>query len=115
MIRSALFTSVKENVVRKRNCRLGLLLALSASVVFAAPVMTKAQYEDYSVLYHCTEIKVFDDLKDKSAEQQGIDKQFGVSEENYPEFEQLIDAYEKDSALLDRVRDRVNKECKGKK
>ena len=95
----------------KRILATTLLTATVASTAWANPVMTKKQYEDYSVLYHCMEIKGFESLDAKNAEQLRIDKMFGLTDDNYESFEQLITEYEADADLLERIRVRANKEC----
>jgi hypothetical protein len=82
-----------------------------ANAAWAAPVMTKKQYEDYSVLAYCMEVKSFESLDAKNAEQLRIDKMFGLNDENYESFEALTAEYETDADLLDRIRARASKEC----
>lgn len=96
----------------KKVASICLFLVTIAPTAWAAPLMTKAQYEDYSVLFLCTGIKTYGDLSAKNAEQSSIDAKFGVNDDNYEAFEKLIVEYEQDGELLERIRDRLNKECK---
>lgn len=102
--------SLESNMIKRIITSTILTLAV-ASAAWAGPVMTKKQYEDYSVLYHCMEIKSFESLDAKNAEQLRIDKMFGLTDENYESFEALIAEYESDADLLERIRVRANKEC----
>lgn len=88
-----------------------LLMALVSSLTWAEPLMTKAQYADYSVLYQCADKKFHNDLEKKEAELMRIEQQFGLNDDNFDAFDELITEYERDDALLDTIRERVAKEC----
>jgi len=90
---------------------LSFLLVLLSSQIQAAPLMTKTQYADYSVLYQCANIKFHDDLNKKEAELIRIEKKFGLNDDNFDAFDELITEYERDRSLLDNIRDRTGKEC----
>lgn len=85
---------------------------LISSYAFAEPFISKAQYEDYSVRYQCAELRYHDDLAKKEDLILKLEEDFGITEDTFDEFDELIPVYEKDSDLLDSVRDRVSKECK---
>ena len=84
---------------------------LISSNAFAEPFISKAQYEDYSVRYQCAELRYHDDLAKKEALILKLEEDFGITEDTFDAFDELIPVYEKDSNLLNNVRDRVNKEC----
>lgn len=96
----------------KRIVTLSLFLAMTTTAAWAEELMTKTQYEDYAVLYHCTDAKVYDDLKDKDADRLRIDEKFGINDDNFEAIDRLIVTYEQDEALRNRILERVNKECK---
>ena len=73
--------------------------------------MTKAQYADYSVLYQCAEINFHQDLTKKESELIRIEEKFGLNDDNFDAFDELITEYERDDTLLDTVRERITKEC----
>ena len=81
------------------------------NMAFAEPFMSKAQYEDYSVRYQCAGIRYHDDLAKKEALLLKLEEDFGISDDTFDEFDELIPAYEKDNNLLNTIRARVNKEC----
>jgi len=86
----------------------GLLLATAS---WSEPLMSKAQYEQYSVLYRCAQIQHHDDLDKQESELIAIEKKFGLNDDNFDAFDELITEYERDEALLERIRVRVKKEC----
>tara|TARA_R110001592_G_scaffold177076_2_gene417309 strand:+ start:121267 stop:121590 length:324 start_codon:yes stop_codon:yes gene_type:complete len=73
--------------------------------------ISKAQYEDYSVRYQCAELRYHDDLAKKEDIVLKLEEDFGITEETFDEFDELIPVYEKDDNLLNNVRTRVQKEC----
>lgn len=85
---------------------------ISATAVHAEPLMTKAQYQDYSVQYRCAEKRFHDDLNKKEAELVRIENDFGLNDDNFDEFDELVTEYERDDTLLDEVNRRVETECK---
>lgn len=84
---------------------------LISGQVHANELMTKAQYADYSVRYQCTQLRFHDDLSKQGEEILKIENDFGLNEDNFEAFDELVQAYEKDDALLDEIRARVSKEC----
>jgi len=88
-----------------------LSLVVLSSQIQAAPLMTKTQYADYSVQYQCANLKFHNDLEKKETELIRIEKQFGLNDDNFDAFDELITEYERDSSLLDSIRDRTSKEC----
>lgn len=73
--------------------------------------MSKAQFADYSVRYQCAELKFHDDLAKKEQILMALEKDFGINDETFDAFDELIPEFEKDDDLLDSIRDRVQKEC----
>ncbi len=88
-----------------------LFLLFVIPSAWAEPLLSKAQYEDYSVLYQCAQLKYHDDLNKKESELLKIEEKFGINDDNFDEFDELITEYEEDEALLERIRVRVSKEC----
>ena len=84
---------------------------LLSSHSYAEAFISKAQYEDYSVRYQCAELRYHDDLAKKEDIVLKLEEDFGITDENFDEFDELIPVYEKDDKLLDNVRARVSKEC----
>ncbi|KZY62623.1 hypothetical protein A3740_03845 [Oleiphilus sp. HI0068] len=78
---------------------------------FANPLMSKEQYADYSVRYQCAEILFHNNLQKKEAELIKIEDQYGLTDDNFDAFDELITEYERDDTLLDTVRERITKEC----
>jgi hypothetical protein len=89
---------------------LSLLFPLSTALQ-AAPLMSKAEYEDYSVKYQCIQLRHVRDLKAKEAALSELEQAFHLNEDNFEEFDQLITEYERDDQLLDRIRSRVLTDC----
>jgi len=90
-----------------------LLIGTSfTSIAVAEPVMSKAQYADYSVQYRCIELKLHDDLEKKEQALIKLDDKFGLHEDNFDAFDELITEYERDEALLESVNLRAKNECK---
>ncbi len=85
--------------------------SLFSNASFAAPFMSKAQYEDYSVRYQCADLQHHDDLAKKETIVLKLEEEFGINDDTFEAFDELIPAYEKDDDLLDKVRARVQKEC----
>jgi len=77
----------------------------------ASELMSKAQYADYSVRYQCAQLRFHDDFAKKEQEILNIETDFGLTDENFEAFDELVQAYEKDNDLLDAIRARVTKEC----
>lgn len=73
--------------------------------------MTKSEYEDYSVKYRCIEVKYVQDLDAKETALAELEGLYKLNDDNFEAFDELMRGYEKDAALLDRIRDRVQKEC----
>ena len=73
--------------------------------------MTKNQFANYSVLYQCAEILFHTDLEKKEAELIRIEEVFGLNDDNFDEFDELITEYERDDSLLDAIRGRAATEC----
>tara|TARA_B100000446_G_C10407567_1_gene289815 strand:+ start:80 stop:403 length:324 start_codon:yes stop_codon:yes gene_type:complete len=98
-----------------------LLSVFSLVVLFSSPLLSttayseafisKAQYEDYSVRYQCAELRFHDDLAKKETIVLQLEEDFGITEDTFDEFDELIPVYEKDDNLLDKVRTRVQTEC----
>lgn len=84
---------------------------LISSNAFAEPFISKAQYEDYSVRYQCAELQHHDDLAKKESIVLKLEEEFGINDDTFEAFDELIPVYEKDDDLLDKVRARVQKEC----
>lgn len=92
------------------------LVVLFSSSLFshsslADPFMSKQQYEDYSVRYQCAELRFHDDMAKKEELILKLEEDFGISDDTFEVFDELIPVFEKDTALLDNVRVRVQKEC----
>jgi hypothetical protein len=85
-----------------------LLVSLGAN---ANELMSKSQYADYSVRYQCVQLRFHDDLTKQGEEIVKIESDFGLNEDNFEAFDELVQAYEKDDTLLDDIRARVSKEC----
>jgi hypothetical protein len=90
---------------------LAILLSALSTHSTANELMSKAQYADYSVLYQCAEISFHDDLNKKEAELIRIEDKYGLTDDNFDDFDDLVTSYERDDNLLDTIRDRVSKEC----
>ena len=90
---------------------LSISLLLITSAVSAEPFMSKAQYSDYSVLYQCANIKFHDDLEQKEDALMTIENRFGINDDTFDAFDELITEYERDDALLDTIRGRAATEC----
>jgi len=84
---------------------------LVSSQTHANELMTKAQYADYSVQYQCAQLRFHDDLSKQGEAILKIENKFGLNEDNFEAFDELVQTYEKDDALLDEIRARVTKEC----
>lgn len=100
-------TTLKRTVVTSV-----LTTSLLATFASAAPIMTKQQYADYSVLYRCAEQKFHDDLEKKESELIRIEKQFGLNDDNFDAFDELVTEYERDDQLLEDISIRAKEECK---
>jgi hypothetical protein len=85
--------------------------SLLSSPSFAEAFINKAQYEDYSVRYQCAVLRFHDDLAKKEEILLKLEEDFGITDDTFDEFDELIPVYEKDNKLLDNVRARVSKEC----
>lgn len=90
---------------------LNISLMTLSSMAWADPLMTKAQYADYSVAYQCADRKYHDDLDKKETEIMRIEKQYGLNDDNFDAFDELITEYEQDASLLDSIRQRTATEC----
>jgi len=88
-----------------------ILLMVLSSQTWAEAIMTKAQYADYSVQYQCADINFHNDMEKKEAELIRIENSFGLNDDNFDAFDELITEYERDDALLDSVRSRTKTEC----
>lgn len=88
-----------------------LSLMVLSSQSWADALMTKAQYADYSVQYQCADINFHDDMEKKEAELMRIENSFGLNDDNFDAFDELITEYERDDALLDQIRNRAKTEC----
>jgi hypothetical protein len=95
---------------------ISLLSAASFALLFsfnvqANELMSKAQYADYSVRYQCAKLRFHDDLVKQEQEILNLETDFDIGEENFEAFDEMVQTYEKDDALLDEIRARVSKEC----
>lgn len=88
-----------------------LLLSVAGASQGAEPIMSKSEYENYSVKYRCIEIQHVQDIEAKEAAMASLEAQYKLNDDNFEAFDELIGTYEKDNALLDRIRERVQKEC----
>ncbi|MFT6123554.1 MAG: hypothetical protein ACJAWS_002887 [Oleiphilaceae bacterium] len=88
-----------------------LSLIIFSSQSWANALMTKAQYADYSVQYQCADINFHNDMNKKEAELIRIENSFGLNDDNFDAFDDLITEYERDDALLDTIRSRSKTEC----
>lgn len=77
----------------------------------ADTIMTKAQYADYSVQYQCADINFHDDIEKKETELIRIEDSYGLNDDNFDAFDELITEYERDDTLLDQIRARTKTEC----
>lgn len=77
----------------------------------ANELMTKPQYADYSVRYQCAQLRFNHDLAKQEQEILEIEAEFGLNDDNFEAFDELVQAYERDDTLLDEIRSRVTKEC----
>ncbi len=113
MVHHLAFKLGQLNCFSHRPLATSLLLATTvlAMPLSAAPLMTKNQYADYSVAFQCAEMKFHDDLDKKESELIRIEDQYGLSDETFDEFDELVTEYERDDSLLDNIRDRVTAEC----
>ena len=87
-------------------------LFMTASNANAEPLMTKSQYADYSVQYRCAEQLYHHDLTKKEEELIRIEDAFGLNDDNFDEFDELITEYERDDSLLDSIALRAQTECR---
>lgn len=85
--------------------------ALFSSVTYAEPFMSKAEYADYSVRYQCAELNFHNNLDKKEQELVKLEEDFGINDETFDAFDELIPEFERDDDLLDRIRNRVQNEC----
>jgi hypothetical protein len=90
---------------------LSLSLMVLSSQSWADALMTKDQYADYSVQYQCADINFHDDMGKKEAELLRIENSFGLNDDNFDAFDELITEYERDDTLLDKIRSRAKTEC----
>jgi len=90
---------------------LSISLVVLSSQTWADALMTKSQYADYSVLYQCADINFHSDIIKKEAELIRIEESFGLNDDNFDAFDELITEYERDDTLLDSIRDRTKTEC----
>ena len=88
-----------------------LSIILISSYVSAEPLMSKPQYADYSVLYQCAGINFHQDLAKKEDELIRIENKFGLTDDNFDAFDDLVTEYERDDELLNNIRERVITEC----
>jgi len=86
-------------------------LMILSSQAWADALMTKAQYADYSVQYQCADLNFHNDMEKKEAELIRIENSFGLNDDNFDDFDELITEYERDDALLDSIRNRAKTEC----
>lgn len=84
---------------------------LFSTSLFAAPFMNKSQFADYSVRYQCAELQYHNDLDKKEKVIIKLEEEFGINDETFDAFDELIPEFERDDDLLDSIRGRVNKEC----
>ena len=87
------------------------LMVLSSQISADTALMTKAQYADYSVQYQCADINFHNDMEKKEAELIRIENSFGLNDDNFDAFDELITEYERDDVLLDSIRTRTKTEC----
>jgi len=86
-------------------------MLLFSSVSLSNELMSKEQYTDYSVRYQCAKLRFHDDLAKQEQEILNLETDFGLTDENFEAFDELVQQYEKDNDLLDDIRARVTKEC----
>jgi len=82
-----------------------------SSASHAAPLMTKEQYADYSVEYRCIEQTYHQDLEKKEAELIKLESKYGLNDDNFDAFDELITEYERDKALVASIHERAKAEC----
>jgi len=90
---------------------LSISLVVLSSQSWADALMTKDQYADYSVLYQCADINFHNNLAKKEAELMRIEDSYGLTDDNFDAFDELITEYERDDVLLDTIRERTRTEC----
>ncbi len=88
------------------------LVLLSVTAAHAEPLMTKAQYEDYSVRYQCIEMEHVHDLNAKEEALIALEQKYNLSDDTFDAFDELVSEYERDDELLDRIITRVREECR---
>src|SRR3990167_7308168 len=97
--------------MKTRSLLLCFLLSVASIGNTAEPIMTKSENEDYSVKYRCIEVQHVQDLEAKEAALAELESRYKLTDDNFEAFDELMRVYEQDAALLDRIRDRVQKEC----
>lgn len=90
---------------------LSISLLILSSQAWAEPLMSKDQYADYSVSYQCADSKYHNDLEKKETEIMRLESLYGLNDDNFDEFDELITEYEQDFSLLDTIRKRAAQEC----
>ena len=98
-------------MIKSLTSLLSISLVVLSSHAAAEALMTKSQYADYSVLYQCADIKFHGDLAKKEEELIRIEDSFGLNDDNFDAFDELITEYENDDSLLKTVRVRTKTEC----
>lgn len=97
--------------MKTRLALLSLLLSATSISHGADPIMSKSEYEDYSVKYRCIEVQHVQDIEAKETALSELEAKYNLNDDNYDAFDELIREYEQDGTLLNNIRDRVQKEC----
>lgn len=88
-----------------------LLLSLAGVSHATDPIMTKDQFEDFTVKYRCIEIQHERDIGATETALAELQAQYGLNETNYDAFGELSETYQKDNSLQNRIRERVMTQC----
>lgn len=83
----------------------------SPSNSLAAPLMSKEQYINYAVQYRCINHEYHDDLNKKEEELIRLDEKFGLNDDNFDAFDELVTEYERDAQVLDQIITRAREQC----
>lgn len=89
----------------------GMLSGLLSSSAWSEPLMTKEKYIEYSVQYRCINQKFHDDLSKKEDALIQLDDTFGLNDDNFDAFDELVTEYERDAQVLDTIIARTREQC----
>jgi hypothetical protein len=89
-----------------------LTIAFSfSSAVTADELMSEAQFVDYSARQHCINQDLWDQPDKQNEQLFALEKEFGITDENFDAVDALIMDYQQDSQLRGQVEAKVKTLC----